>query len=149
MTFSVDNATICSVSPQSVTIGAGANSAGSTVTTTGVPGNCTVTAAVTGLTPGSATLGVTSSGPAAKLVITGNTCSGTPTTAATPGSTCAVTVQVQDAAGNKVFGPTPVTLHLYRPATTTNCGAAVVIWHDEITKVPSERSSIPACARPR
>jgi hypothetical protein len=140
MTFSVDNATICSVSPQSVTVGAGANSASSTVTTTGVPGNCTVTAAVAGLTSGSATLGVTSSGPASKLVITGNTCSGTPTTVATPGSTCAVTVQVQDAAGNKVFGPTPVTLHLYRPGTTTNCGAAVV------STVPAGGSGNPAIA---
>ena len=126
VTFSVDNTSICNVSPTSQTISAGASTASSTVTTTGVPGSCTVTAAVAGLTPGSASLSVTTSGPAAKLAITGNTCAGIPTTQASAGSTCDVTVQVQDAAGNKVFGPTPVTLSLYRPSTATLCSATTV-----------------------
>ena len=126
VTFSVDNTAVCSVSPTSQTIPAGSSTASSTVTTTGAPGSCTVTASVAGLTPGSASLSVTSAGPAAKLAITGNTCTSTPTTQAVPGSTCDVTVQVQDAAGNKVFGPTPITLTLYRPGTATLCSATTV-----------------------
>jgi hypothetical protein len=125
VTFSVDNSSVCTVSPTSATIAAGANSATSTVTTTGTPGSCTVSASVPGLSSGSATASVTASGPAAKLVITANTCSGTATTTSTPGSTCDVTVQVQDAGGNKVFGPTPVTLTMNQPNTTTACGATV------------------------
>ena len=126
VTFSVDNGGICSVSPTTATIGAGSSSTTTTLTTTGSPGSCTVTASVPGLSSGSAVASVTASGPAAKLVITGNTCSSTPTTSASPGSTCDLTVQVQDAGGNKVFGPTPVTLSLYRPATATLCAATTV-----------------------
>jgi hypothetical protein len=126
MTFSVDNTGICNVAPASNTVSAGASSASATVTTTGVPGSCTVTAAVAGLTSGSATLSVFSSGAAAKLVITSNTCNATPTTQASATSTCDVTVQVQDAAGNRVFGPTPVTLANHRPAQTALCSATTV-----------------------
>ena len=125
VTFSVDNASICSVSPTTATIPQGSSSTTTTLTTTGAPGSCTVTASVPGLASGSATASVLSAGPAAKLAITGNTCVNTPTTSSTPGSSCDVTVQVQDAAGNRVFGPTPVTLDLYVPSTTTHCGATV------------------------
>ncbi len=126
VTFSVDNSGICSVSPTTASIGAGSSSTTTTLTTTGSPGSCTVTASVPGLQSGSAAASVTSAGPAAKLAITGNTCSSTPTTSASAGSTCAVTVQVQDAGGNKVFGPTPVTLSLFKPATATLCAATTV-----------------------
>jgi len=125
VTFSVDNGSICSVSPTSATIGAGSNSATSTLTTTGAPGSCTVTASVPGLSSGSASASVTASGPASKLVVTGNTCSNTPTTSSSSSSTCDVTVQVQDAGGNKVFGPTAITLTMNQPNTTTLCGATV------------------------
>ncbi|HEV2011929.1 MAG TPA: hypothetical protein VGS17_12980 [Candidatus Limnocylindria bacterium] len=125
VTFSVDNAGICSVSPTSTTIPAGSSSASSTLTTTGSPGSCTVTASASGLGSGSATASVTASGPPAKLVITGNTCSSTPTTAISPSSTCDVTVQVQDAGGNKVFGPTAITLGMNQPNTGSPCGAVV------------------------
>ena len=125
VTFSVDNGGICTVSPTNATIAAGSNSATSTLTTTGSPGNCTVTASVPGLSSGSATASVTASGPASKLIIIGNTCSNAPTTSSSPGSTCDVTVQVQDAGGNKVFGPTPITLTMDQPSSTTLCGATV------------------------
>jgi hypothetical protein len=140
VTFSVDNTSICNVSPTSATISAGASSASSTVTTTGAPGGCTVTATVAGLTPGSATLNTFSSGPAAKLVITGNGCSGTPTTQISSTSTCDVTVQVTDAAGNRVFGPTPITLSLYRPGTAILCSATTV------STVPAGGAGNPATA---
>jgi hypothetical protein len=125
VTFSVDNSSICSVSPTTATIPQGSSSAGTTLTTTGAPGSCTVTASVPGLASGSATASVLSAGPAAKLAFSGNTCVNTPTTSSTPGSSCDLTVQVQDAAGNRVFGPTPITLDLYQPGTTTHCGATV------------------------
>jgi hypothetical protein len=140
VTFSVDNASICSVSPTTATINAGSSTATTTLTTTGVPGSCTVTASVPGLASGSATASVISAGPAAKLAITANTCVNTPTTSATPGSTCDLTVQVQDAAGNKVFGPTPVTLDLYVPSTTTHCAATVT------STTPAGGSGNPATA---
>ncbi len=126
VTFSVDNTSICTVSPTSAAIPAATTNTTSNLTTTGVPGSCTVTASAPGLQSGTATATVLSSGPAAQLVVTGNACVNTPTTSGTPGSTCDVSIQVQDAAGNKVFGPTPVTLSLYRPSTTTNCGATTV-----------------------
>ena len=125
VTFSVDNSGICSVSPTTASIGAGSSSTTSTLTTTGSPGSCTVTASVPGLSSGSAVASVTASGPAAKLAVTGNTCSNTPTTSQTPGSTCDVTVQVQDAGGNKVFGPTAVTLTMTQPSSATACAATV------------------------
>ena len=125
VTFSVDSAAICSVSPTTTNVPPGTTSGTSTLTMTGAPGTCTVTASAPTLASGSATATAVSSGPAAQLVITGNTCSNTPTTANTAGSTCDLTVQVQDSAGNKVFGPTPVTLALYKPSTTTNCAATV------------------------
>src|SRR5205823_12850437 len=65
---------------------------------------------------------------------------GTPTTQAVPGSTCDVTVQVQDAAGNKFFGPPPVTLTLYRPGTATLCPATTV------STTPAGGSGNPATA---
>ena len=126
VTFTVDNTSICTVSPGQATIPQGSSSATTTLTTTGAPGSCTVTASVPGLASGSATASVLAAGPAAKLAITGNSCVNTPTTSSTPGSSCDVTVQVQDAAGNKVFGPTPVTLELFVPSTGTHCSATVV-----------------------
>ena len=126
VTFSVDNTSICTVSPGQATIPQGSSSTTTTLTTTGAPGSCTVTASVPGLASGSATASVLAAGPAAKLAITGNSCVNTPTASSTPGSTCDVTVQVQDAAGNKVFGPTPVTLEMFIPGTVTHCGATVV-----------------------
>jgi len=125
VTFSVDNGGICSVSPTSSIISAGSSSTTATLTTSGAPGSCTVTASVPGLASGSATATVSASGPAAKLVITGNTCSNTATTSSSAGSTCDVTVQVQDAGGNKVFGPTPITLTMDQPNTSVVCGASV------------------------
>ena len=126
VTWSVDNGSVCSISPTSSTIAAGSSSTTSTLTMTGVPGSCTVTAASTGLTSGSKTATSTAAGPASKLAITANTCTNTPTTANTPGSTCAVTFQVQDASGNPVFVATPVTLNLYKTGTTTACSATTV-----------------------
>ena len=126
VTFSVDNTSICTVSPTTATIPPGTTATTSTLTMTGAPGSCTVTASAPTVTSGTATATAVGSGPAAQLIITGNTCTNTPTTSSTPGSTCDLTVQVQDTAGNKVFGPTPVTLSMYRPSTTTNCGATVV-----------------------
>lgn len=140
VSFSVDNTSVCSVSPTSATIAAGTTNTTSTLATTGAPGGCTVTASAPGLQSGTAGATVLSSGPAAQLVITGNGCLNTPTTSSTIGSTCDVTVQVQDAAGNKVFGPTPVTLSLYRPSTTTNCGATTV------STTPSGGAGNPATA---
>ena len=140
ITFSVDNGSICSVSPTSTTIAAGSNNATATLTTTGAPGSCTVTASGPGLASGSATASVTASGPASKLVMIGNTCSSAPTTSASPGSTCDVTVQVQDAGGNKVFGPTPITLTMNQPNTTTVCGATVM------STTPAGGSGNPATA---
>ena len=125
VTFSVDNGAICSVSPTSATISTGGSSTSATLTTTGAPGSCTVTAAVSGLQSGSASAVVTASGPAAKLAITGNSCSNTPTTASSSSSTCDLTVQVQDAGGNRVFGPTAVTLTLDQPNSSAVCGATV------------------------
>ncbi|HEX9494531.1 MAG TPA: hypothetical protein VGA38_02085 [Candidatus Limnocylindria bacterium] len=125
VSFSVDNGGVCSVSPTNVTIPAGSSSASATLTTTGSPGTCTVTASGAGLGSGSATATVSASGPASKLVITGNTCSNTPTTSQTAGSTCDLTVQVQDAGGNKVFGPTGLTLTMFQPNTGNVCGASV------------------------
>ena len=126
VTFSVDNGSVCSVTPTSGSIAAAASTATSTLTLTGVPGSCIVTAASTGLTSGSATATVTAAGPAAKLAITANTCTNTPTTSNTPGSTCAITTQVQDAAGNPVFVATAITLNLFKTTTTTACIATVV-----------------------
>ncbi len=126
VTFNVDNPGICSVSPTSTTIPTGSSSATVTLTTSGAPGSCTITASVPSLASGSATATVTASGPAAKLVITSNACSNTPTTSASPSSSCDVTVQVQDAGGNKVFGPTTITLTMSQPNTTTACGATVL-----------------------
>ena len=125
VTFSTSNNGFCTVSPTTATIAASTSSTTATLTTTGAPGTCTVTASVPGLASGSATASITAAGPAAKLVITGNTCSNTPTTSTTPSSTCAVTVQVQDAGGNQVFGPTNVTLTMTQPNTATLCGATV------------------------
>ena len=140
VTFSVDNASICSVSPTTSTIGAGSSSTTTTLTTTGAPGSCTVTASVPGLQSGSAAASVTASGPASKLAITGNTCSSTPTSSSTPGSTCDLTVQVQDAAGNQVFGPTPISLTMTQPNSATLCGATVT------TTTPAGGSGNPATA---
>jgi hypothetical protein len=140
VTFSVDNAGICTVSPTSATIGAGSSSTTTTLTTSGAPGNCTVTATVPGLQSGSAAASVTAAGPAAKLAITGNTCSNTPTTSASSGSTCDLTVQVQDAAGNQVFGPTALTLTMTQPNSATLCGASVV------STVPAGGTGNPATA---
>jgi hypothetical protein len=125
VTFSSSNTNICTVSPTQQTIPQGSSSATTTLTTTGAPGSCTITASVPGLSSGSATATVIAAGPASKLAITSNTCVNTPTTSSTPGSTCDITVQVQDAGGNKVFGPTPVTLDLYVPSTTNHCSATV------------------------
>jgi len=140
VTFSVDNGGVCSVSPTNATISAGSSSTTTTLTTTGAPGSCTVTASVPGLSSGSASLSVTASGPASKLAITGNTCNNAPTTSSSPGSTCDVTVQVQDAGGNQVFGPTPITLTMNQPNTTTLCGATVT------TTTPSGGGGNPATA---
>ena len=140
VTFSVDNGGICSVSPTSSMISAGSSSTTATLTTTGAPGSCTVTASVPGLVSGSATATVSASGPAAKLVITGNTCSNTATTSSSASSTCDVTVQVQDAGGNKVFGPTPVTLTMNQPNTNVVCGATVT------TTTPAGGAGNPATA---
>ena len=125
VTWSVDNGSICSISPTSSTITSGTSTTTSTLTITGVPGSCTVTAASAGLTSGSKTATVTAAGPASKLAITANTCTNTATTANTPSSTCAITVQVQDANGNPVFVATPVTLTLNKTGTTTLCSATV------------------------
>jgi len=140
VSFSVDNSAICSVSPATANVPPGTTSGTTTLTMTGAPGTCTVTASAPTLSSGSATATTVSSGPAAMLMITGNACSNTPTTANTAGSTCDVTVQVQDSAGNKVFVPTPVTLSLYKPNTTTNCGATVV------STTPAGGSGNPATA---
>jgi hypothetical protein len=140
VSFSVDNTSICTVSPPGAAIAAGATTTTSTLSMTGVPGSCTVTASVPGLQSGTATATAVSSGPAAQLIVTANTCANIPTTSNTPGSTCDLTVQVQDAAGNPVFGPTPVTLSLYRPSTTTNCGATTV------STTPSGGTGNPATA---
>jgi len=126
VTWSVDNGSVCSISPTSSTIAAGASTTTSTLTITGVPGSCTVTAASTGLTSGSKTATVTAAGPASKLAITANTCTNTPTTANTASSTCYVTFQVQDASGNPVFVVTPITLNLYKTGTTTLCSATTL-----------------------
>ena len=127
VTFSVDNGSVCSISPTSGTIATGSSTATSTLTMTGVPGSCVVTAASTGLTSGSKTATATAAGPASKLAITANTCTNTATTANTPTSTCYVTFQVQDASGNPVFVATPITLNLYKTGTTTACSATVTV----------------------
>jgi hypothetical protein len=127
VTWSVDNGSVCSITPTSSTIATGLSTTTSTLTITGVPGSCTVTAASTGLTSGSKTATVTAAGPASKLAITANTCTNTPTTANTAGSTCAITFQVQDASGNPVFTATPITLNLFKTGTTTACAATVTV----------------------
>jgi hypothetical protein len=140
VTWSVDNGSVCSISPTSGIIAAGSSTTTSTLTMTGVPGSCTVTAASTGLTSGSKTATATAAGPASKLAITANTCTNTPTTANTAGSTCAITFQVQDASGNPVFVATPITLNLYKTGTTTACSATVT------TSSPAGTTGNPATA---
>ncbi len=125
VTWSVDNASVCSVSPTSGTIAVNGTNTTTTLSITGVPGSCTLTAAATGLTSGSKTATVTAAGPASKLAITSNGCVNTPTTSQTPSSTCDIVVQVQDAAGNPVFGATSIVLNLYKTGTTTACTASV------------------------
>lgn len=124
VSFSVSDATICSVSPATNTIAPSGASTTTTLTMSGVPGTCVVTAAATGLTSGTATAKTVAAGPAAQLAITSNTCANTPTTANTAGSQCYIRVTVQDAAGNAIVGSTaPITVTYYKTGTTTACSA--------------------------
>jgi hypothetical protein len=120
LTFTVNDVNICTTpggtSSATSAVGAGAGSTTMTVTTTGVPGTCTVTVSGTALTSGSVSVPVTAAGTPAQVVFTSNN-----SPKNVPGPIQTVT-QVQDAAGNRVFGNAD---SLTFSTTTTACAATV------------------------
>jgi hypothetical protein len=121
LTFTVNDTTICWVTSTGTasgtsTVSAGAGSTTISITNTGVPGTCTVTVSGTGLTSGTVSYPITAAGAPAQVVFTSNN-----SPQNVPGPITTVT-QVQDAAGNRVFGNAD---SLTYSTTTTACLANI------------------------
>lgn len=117
LTFTVNDVNICTTpggtSSATAVVAAGApGSTTMTISNTGVPGTCTVTVSGTGLTSGTVSYPIAASGVASQVAVTSNN---SPQNVPGPVTT---TTQVQDAAGNRVFGNAD---SLTFTTTTTAC----------------------------